>query len=56
VLSQQQMARRRNGDKLGDSLYQAEYDGNDPIRHPWDKRQIAIEDKENETAKMKRET
>jgi hypothetical protein len=47
VLREQQMSRRRNRDELGDSFNDPENDGNNPIRHPWDKRKIERENKKN---------
>ena len=45
ILHQQQVARRGNGDKLGDSFDHTEDNGNNPIRHPGDKREFGEENK-----------
>jgi hypothetical protein len=51
------MASGRNGDELGDSFNDSEYDDNYPVRHPWDKREIGEEDKRKcETGWVLRET
>jgi hypothetical protein len=44
----QQVPRRRNGNELGDSFDDPKYDGNNPVRHPWDKREIDGEDKKKD--------
>jgi hypothetical protein len=41
MFGEQQVAGRGNGNEFSDSLDDSENDGDNPIRHPWDKRENA---------------